>query len=163
VVTNLREGLSPPFNNGHDFVMAHEPTSDHPLNCSRDQSSMQNRPPIFVLIFISIFGFIGLSILIGLWTTKGFGEPPIFFKIFGSFIAIAFMAMGFGVPITALRKGDSSFSMPNGGHPTASRSPRPPNTYDCPHCGANVGKVEVSPSGDIKCSYCNEWWNTHQK
>ena len=122
---------------------------------------MQQRPPIFVLIFFSIFGFIGITILVSLWTASGFGAPPTVFKIFGSFIALAFIAMGFGVPLSALRKGEARFSMPN---INAASVEKPKGSiYDCPNCGANVGKVEVSPSGDLKCSYCNEWWNIHKR
>ena len=49
--------------------------------------------PIFMLIFISMFGFIGVAVLIFLWapSSDGFGAPPLFFRVFGSFIALAFI------------------------------------------------------------------------
>ncbi len=123
---------------------------------------MQQRPPIFILLFFSIFGFIGITVLISLWTTSGFGAPPTFFKIFGSFIALAFMLMGFGMPISVLMKAKAGTLDQR--TPSVAQSPATPKpgTYDCPNCGANVGGVEVSPSGDLKCSYCNEWWNIHR-
>ncbi len=124
---------------------------------------MNQRPPIFILFFFSIFGFIGLTVIISLWTADGFGAPPTFFKIFGSFIGLAFMAMGFGMPISALMN-KGKLSVPTEAVSNSSQQKRPaPGTYDCPNCGANVGEAEVSPSGDLKCSYCNEWWNIHQR
>lgn len=34
--------------------------------------------------------------------------------------------------------------------------------YSCKSCGATFGKdVDVSPSGDIKCKYCNKWFNVN--
>jgi hypothetical protein len=34
--------------------------------------------------------------------------------------------------------------------------------YECDHCGAAIGEgAEVSPHGDIMCSYCNKWFNIH--
>lgn len=34
--------------------------------------------------------------------------------------------------------------------------------YDCPSCGAALGKeADVSPSGDVKCGYCERWFNIH--
>lgn len=35
--------------------------------------------------------------------------------------------------------------------------------YDCDNCGARLGKdAEVSPSGDVKCKYCNKWFNIYR-
>ncbi len=37
-------------------------------------------------------------------------------------------------------------------------------SYTCQHCGAPLGEgVEVSPHGDVKCNYCNTWFNIHGK
>ncbi len=65
-----------------------------------------------MLLFVSVFGFIGLTVLIFLWSADGFHEPPLIFKLFGSFIAIAFMIFGFGLPLTALfgKKRSGSFN-----------------------------------------------------
>lgn len=121
---------------------------------------MNTRPPLFFLIFFSIFGFIGLTLLISLWTASGFGAPPLIFRIFGSFIAVAFMAMGFGVPYAALTNKTNPQDLLANIRPKA--APKPSGNYDCPNCGANVGDADVSPSGDLKCQYCNNWWNIHQ-
>jgi DNA-directed RNA polymerase subunit RPC12/RpoP len=35
--------------------------------------------------------------------------------------------------------------------------------YTCKNCGAILGeKADVSPSGDVKCQYCNKWFNIHK-
>jgi hypothetical protein len=35
--------------------------------------------------------------------------------------------------------------------------------YQCKNCGAALGeKADVSPSGDVKCTYCNKWFNIHK-
>ncbi|WP_193212050.1 hypothetical protein [Luteolibacter marinus] len=118
------------------------------------------RPPIFVLLFFSIFGFIGITVLVFLWGGgDGFGDPPLFFKVFGSFIALGFMVMGFGLPLTLLRR---SRDEPSG----MAAGPRPRGAgkgYACPSCGGNTGDAEVSPAGDVKCPYCNGWWNIHRR
>ena len=32
--------------------------------------------------------------------------------------------------------------------------------YKCEHCGAGLDeKADVSPSGDVKCTYCKKWFN----
>lgn len=115
------------------------------------------KPPLFVLLFFSIFGFIGIALLVFLWGSgNGFHSPPLFAKIFGSFIALGFMAMGFGVPLSAIKK-SKELSKSGGAMPEDSG-----NGYGCPNCGGNVTDAEVSPSGDLKCPYCNSWWNIHR-
>lgn len=116
------------------------------------------RPPLFMLIFFALFGCIGLSILIFMWSGRpGFGDPPLVFRVMGSFIAIGFMVMGFGVPLSAIRAA---------GKPGAAADE--PGTrpveggYRCPNCGAVLKEAEVSPSGDVKCPYCKGWWNIHR-
>ena len=116
------------------------------------------RPPMFMLIFMSMFGFIGLGVLIFVWS-----EPshvmPVFFKFFASCIAIAFVAMGFGAPISML-KARNTFSSVRGNEPDSGSSPSG-HGYKCPNCGAGLGEQEVSPKGDVKCTYCKKWWNIH--
>jgi hypothetical protein len=119
-----------------------------------------------MLLFMSVFGFIGVTVLIFLWTARGFGAPPLVFRVFGSFIALGFIFMGFGLPLTVLLKGrggGNGFNAFDNLRPPEAKPGRPPGSYDCPNCGANVGDADVSPSGDIKCSYCDEWWNIHSR
>lgn len=114
---------------------------------------------IFFGVFSSIFGGIGLTVLIFLWGTPrdAFGAPPLFFRICGSFIAIGFIAFSaFGIygAIT--------------GRTRQPRSRRRSNfesagSYECPSCGAGLGAdTEVSPSGDVKCAHCNNWFNVRR-
>jgi len=104
-----------------------------------------------------MFGFIGLTVIISLWTVDGFHEPPLVFKLFGSFIGLAFVFVGFGMPLRALfGPKEEEVQEPNraassGGH------------YKCPNCGAGLGSQEVSPAGDVKCSYCDKWFNIHAR
>lgn len=112
----------------------------------------------------AVFGFvfcgIGLAILGFMWTVQGSDEPPLFFKIFASFIALPFVAMGGTLFFTSLKRRSMILEMP-----TIQQSP--PATaagkdYACPSCGARLGEdVDVSPSGDAKCGYCRKWFNIH--
>jgi hypothetical protein len=126
------------------------------------------RLPIFMMVFVSMFGFAGVAVLIFLWapSSDGFGAPPLFFRVFGSFIALAFMAMGFGLPISALmaRSGSAVNSGPEDSRVDATSPSATGTAYQCPHCGAVLGKdADVSPKGDAKCVYCNKWWNIHER
>lgn len=123
----------------------------------------QPRLPIFMLVFVSMFGLIGVALLVFLWSQSSheFGAPPLVFRLVGSCIAIAFIAVGFGVPLTALRA-RSAAGVTNGSSRPES-APASGDGYKCPHCGAGLGQnQEVSPSGDVKCGYCNKWWNIHR-
>lgn len=41
--------------------------------------------------------------------------------------------------------------------------PRTALNFECPNCGANLAKkADVSPSGDVKCMYCEQWFNIHE-
>ena len=120
-------------------------------------SPPHQRPPLFALLFIAMFGFIGLTVIIALWTADGFGDPPLVFKLFGSFIGLAFMCVGFGVPIRAL------FGSRDTGAEQPPRGRASGGGYKCPNCGAGLGSQEVSPAGDVKCSYCDKWFNIHAR
>src|SRR5271154_5251644 len=55
------------------------------------------------------FGGIGLAVMGFLWTEHGFGEPPTFFKIFGTLVALPFV--GFGILALLGGFGMKSFAM----------------------------------------------------
>ena len=102
-------------------------------------------------------GFIGLTLIIALWMADGFGEPPLVFKLVGSFLGLAFVFVGFGVPLRALLGSRET------GAERAPRGLASGGGYKCPNCGAGLGSQEVSPAGDVKCSYCDKWFNIHAR
>ena len=116
-------------------------------------------------VFGFIFGGIGLTVLIFLWGTPfdEFGSPPLVFRIFGSFIAIGFVAFGGTMAFAALR--GPSFMAPlvsskDGADPPSGT----PGKYRCPNCGAPLGEgADVSPMGDVKCPFCKSWFNIHSQ
>jgi hypothetical protein len=116
-------------------------------------------PPRFIgAVFGFAFAGIGLTIIGFLWTARGFGESPLVFKLFGSFIALVFVAAGGTTFVAAIR------GRPLHSGPTASgQSPAAPGTgYTCPACGARLGEdADVSPKGDVKCGYCRKWFSIH--
>ena len=126
------------------------------------------------LIGIVPFG-IGVTVLCFLWGTPSgqFGSPPLFFRVFGSFIALAFVMFGlaffFAQSIAARPKGLLKKRRQLAGELQQRRSGQKPSVgsppsggYDCPQCGAALGDAaEVSPSGDVKCQYCRKWFNIH--
>jgi hypothetical protein len=108
-------------------------------------------------VFGFVFGGIGLTVIIALWSVRGFDEPPLFFKLFGSFIAIAFIAAGATVFVGAFKG-----QLPPSGAISPEQPAAPGAGYDCPACGARLGEgADVSPKGDVKCGYCRKWFNVH--
>ena len=128
----------------------------------------------------AVFGFgfagIGLTVIGFMWfDDDGFGSPPVFFKLIASFIALAFIAMGGSIAISAIvgggmlsrhgqaieqamQRARTQSTLP------ASPSAPPAAGYACPHCGGTLGdKAEVSPMGDTKCAFCGRWFNVHRR
>lgn len=119
---------------------------------------------------------IGMTVLIGLWG-GGMGNPPLFFRVFGSFIALAFVMTGVGIFVAAGKIGDprrmaeslremtkdlSANQTVAGSAVEPAEETKPKVGYDCPNCGAALGtEADVSPSGDVKCGYCERWFNIH--
>jgi DNA-directed RNA polymerase subunit RPC12/RpoP len=117
--------------------------------------------------FARLFGIIplgiGLSVLGFLWLTpfNEFGSPPLFFRIFGSFIALAFVLVGGGM--IAATFGARIRGLPGQGTTGPSMNAPAGGGYQCAHCGATLGKeAEVSPHGDVKCAHCGRWFNIHK-
>lgn len=110
-----------------------------------------------------VFGGIGILVLGFLWSQPfgAFHSPPLFFRLFGSMIAIPFVLIG---GFTAFR----SLTATGGVRTIRKSSPKPKapakqkRRYACPHCNAPIGEdSDVSPHGDVKCSYCKNWFNIH--
>jgi len=132
------------------------------------------------LMAVIPFG-IGVTVLFFLWSSPfdQFGSPPLFFRIFGSFIALGFVLFGVALFVVAgkvsnpremarsLREVTEEFkagtSSPNQQAGNTSGSSGTKVGYDCPNCGAALGSdADVSPSGDAKCQYCDRWFNVHR-
>jgi hypothetical protein len=111
---------------------------------------------------------IGLTVIGFLWGTpfNSFHSPPLFFRIFGSFIALAFVMVGGAIlfgkhsPRQHLDQlGRSPDPRPPGDQP---RPSVPAGGYTCSNCSAPLGKgADVSPHGDVKCAHCGKWFNVH--
>ena len=116
-----------------------------------------------------IFAGIGVTVLVFLWGMPfgEFGSPPVFFRIFGSFIALAFVVIGGSMPL-AVFVGTSAVNkfMNNTIDQNESLDEEITGniqtSYTCQRCGAPLGNdAEVSPHGDVKCAYCSVWFNIH--
>jgi hypothetical protein len=121
-----------------------------------------------------IFGGIGLTVLVFLWGAPfdQFGSPPLFFRVFGSFVALAFVIVGGTVFVAAISGSRFSTQRPGSARQASQEGPRNADGpqsrdslhYRCPSCGAPLSdKIDVSPHGDAKCTYCNGWFNIHGK
>lgn len=124
---------------------------------------------VFGLIFLGI----GLTVIGFLWGAPfgAFHSPPLFFRIMGSFIALAFVTVGGGTAYAAISGKTQQhvirrFSARHRELMGSSRD-RPPQLpardgYSCDNCGAGLGSdTEVSPHGDVKCEHCGRWFNIH--
>lgn len=113
-----------------------------------------------------VFAGIGVTLLVFMWGAPfdEFGSPPLFFRIFASFIAIAFVGVGGTMGFAALRGGAGFSAPPRMTFPGPDSAPTTQaGGYKCPNCGAPLGdKAEVSPSGDVKCPFCGRWFNVHR-
>ncbi|MBX3442392.1 MAG: hypothetical protein KF774_08290 [Planctomyces sp.] len=124
---------------------------------------------------IRLFGIvplgIGLTVLGFLWLSP-FGEfhsPPLFFRIFGSFVALPFVFMGAGALFMSQEK--LTKRLQEGAAQAARGEDAPPQNrsaargqgYTCPSCSAPLAPgADVSPKGDVKCGHCNRWFNIHE-
>lgn len=113
---------------------------------------------------------IGLTVLGGIWFSDfgPFGGPPLFFKFFISFIAIAFILQGLSTLTVAdmmtsgslhdllTKQLNSNFKPQN--EPEAKKT----GQYECSNCNAPlVNQADVSPLGDVRCKHCGKWFNIH--
>ena len=118
-------------------------------------------------VFGLVFFGIGLTVLGSLWLSAD-DQPPLVFRLFGSFIAIAFVAMGGAMAFGAIfgKMMLSPVARVQAMAKSMGISPAPAGavSYTCPHCNAPLqNRADVSPSGDAKCTFCNSWFNVRQK
>ena len=132
---------------------------------------MNKTPPEMIMAriigaaFGLAFGGIGLTILVNMWFMPfgGFGSPPLFFFFFASFIAIPFVAIGAGAVYAAFT-GKPMSSVSHVRHRQSEPLERAGNLQTvCPACGAPIGSAEISPSGDVKCLHCKNWFNVQNR
>lgn len=124
-------------------------------------------------VFGLVFFGIGLTVIIFMWSSfDEFDSPPLFFRIFASFIALAFVAMGGTLAYGSIFKGGMMGQMSDlvdesiRRQETGAEGQQATATvgYVCPNCGAALGeKADVSPLGDVKCPFCGTWFNIHRR
>ena len=108
-------------------------------------------------VFGLVFAGIGVTVIVFMWTSRGFGEPPLVAKVIASFISLAFIAMGGLMLVSAVRAPGAGVVK------AAADAPAVPGAgYACPSCGGRLGaEADISPKGDVKCGYCRKWFNIH--
>jgi len=132
---------------------------------------------VVLIVFGIALGGIGLVVIISVWSSApGFGDPPTFFKIFASLIALPFIAIGIlflagALGLAKFGRKSSAAALAQQLKDTPLESPQPsaestvsPLNYTCPHCGAPLdSSSSASPHGDVKCTHCETWFNIHGK
>lgn len=118
------------------------------------------------------FAGIGLTTIGFLWGAPfgEFGSPPLFFRVFGSFIAFVFVVVGgstvlaaFAGNSAALRRLAKRVHNTNMIDPPSIQTSTSSLNYACANCGAQLAKdADVSPLGDVKCPFCDRWFNIHR-
>ena len=140
----------------------------------------QNAPIAARLIGLVPLG-VGTLVLAGVWF--GFGgmpldDIPLFGKLFASLVASVFLFVGLGF-LTAGKTlkgsqggavntagseepaaGSSSQSASSQSASSESASSQSAKGWSCPQCGAPLGEdTRISPSGDVLCPFCENWFN----
>ena len=128
---------------------------------------------------------IGLTVLGFAWSNEfggGFGVP-VFFRLFFSFVALAFVFTGAGIVFKGGPFGSSQglidraldlqqqmeksmrergMTPPSQGGGQTRAPQMSSEGYICPSCNAPIGsQADVSPHGDVKCAHCGRWFNVH--
>ena len=114
---------------------------------------------VFGLVFLGI----GVSVIIFLWGSPfdEFHSPPLFFRVVGSLIALAFVAVGGSVAFAAI-KGVRPGLRPPVGFGRTGQQHSDNAAYERPRCSAPLSaQADVSPHGDVKCTHCDSWFNIH--
>jgi hypothetical protein len=123
-------------------------------------------------VFGLIFAGIGVTVIANLWFGEMGENAPTFFKIFSSFISLAFIAMGGTLAFTSFFGGgmmgadqmvEKLQRLQASQSPPTSTPSAGPGSYVCPHCGGRMTRADVSPLGDVKCEFCGAWFNIHGK
>ena len=110
-----------------------------------------------------IFGLIGTLVIVHTWTETGLGEPPLFFKLFFTLVASVFVLIGIGGLLGKGLRAAPRVAGPDGVRSAGGGSGAAAGgrlDLSCPNCGATLdGEADISPSGDVRCGYCQRWFN----
>ena len=147
------------------------PSDSSPM---RNPISQVTGPARFVgAVFGLVFFGVGLTVIIFMWSQSfdGFDSPPLFFRVFASFIALAFVAMGGTLAYGSIfgggtmgRVSELADEAIRQREAELGQNAAAPAGYVCPNCGAALGeKADVSPLGDVKCPFCGTWFNIHRR
>ena len=107
--------------------------------------------------------------LYSLWfrASDGFGGLPLFLRLMGSLIAVAFIVVGATVIwlVTLIMREPESLARPAKLAGEAAKGHLPYSlAHDCPRGGApSPGSTDVMENGDIKCHHCGSWFNVRGK
>ena len=149
-----------------------------PISNNQSPSPAPLAARVLTTVFGVTFAGIGLAVLASLWGVTGFFEPPLFFKVVGSLIALPFIAFGVvfliggltmkGAPMQlsaqalAEQLRDLRDELPASQQSTGVAAPA--TNYTCPHCAAPLASSsDASPHGDVKCRHCDTWFNIYGK
>jgi hypothetical protein len=78
-------------------------------------------------------------------------------------MGLLFVAVGGALAFSAITgRGMTAQPRAPGATTTPSSPATPAGGYTCPHCGGGLDRgADVSPMGDVKCSFCGRWFNVH--
>lgn len=147
-----------------------------PISSNQGPPSAPLAGRVLTIVFGITFGGIGLAVLASLWGVTGFFEPPLFFKVVGSLIALPFIALGVvflvaGLTMKGVGMRPSAQALAEQLRDLRDELPQQPagvaapaTNYTCPHCGAPLASSsDASPHGDVKCRHCDTWFNIYGK
>ena len=115
----------------------------------------------FGIIFALPFIFGPVAMMSMLWADDGWGAPPLAMKLAGTAICAAVGCAGLLMAFKALT-GEAPQIKQTALDSQRELSTRQSNELDyaCDNCGASISAdADISPSGDVKCTYCNSWFN----
>lgn len=131
---------------------------------------------IFGLLFISV----GILMLIFLWAMFGFTGPGLLISLIPGLVSLIFIGSGLTTlvgaftgeiihgPMTRNRKlleisepfqQLQQFFSDHVHQQERQENPSSRMNSVCPRCSAPIGEAEISPSGDVKCLHCKNWYN----
>jgi hypothetical protein len=125
---------------------------------------------VFFGIGLTVLGFLWFGPLCEMgWLPPFFQSFLMFFRLFGSFVAITFVPVGGSIAWSSLSAKANPLVPPDVRAAVQARlaqasSAPTAGSYICPHCAAPLtDKADVSQLGDVKCPFCKTWFNINQR